>query len=231
MKEPVRASAVWREALAIIVRHPVATVVPALFLGALTETPHLIPEHRTFPEMTLVFVVESLVFYLYVAYAERLTSEARSSLEPIPVLRVLSNLLLAAPVVPVVAVASLAAIALPTAAASLLVVPGVWVMTRWSLFAPVIVSENLGPLASLRRSNELVRGNFELVLLTATFAMVLEEAFESVGVLGALALTGSDTWGAWLGGSLTTVMILPVTSFATALVYGHLRLAADRARS
>lgn len=231
MKEPVRASAVWREALSIIVRHPVATVVPALFLGALTETPHLIPEHRTFPEMTLVFVVESLVFYLYVAYAERLTSEARLSPEPIPVPRVLRNLLLAAPVVPVVAVASLAAIALPTAAASLLVVPGVWLMTRWSLFAPVIVSELLGPLASLRRSNELVRGNFELVLLTASFAMVIEEVFERVGVLGALALTGSDTWGAWLGGSVTTVMILPVTSFATALVYSHLRLVADRARS
>jgi hypothetical protein len=71
--------------------------------------------------------------------------------------------LLPVPVVPIVAFASLAAIALPTAAASLLVVPGIWVMTRWSLFAPVIVSELLGPLAALKRSNELVRGNFELV--------------------------------------------------------------------
>jgi hypothetical protein len=33
MKEQIRASAVWREALAIVLRHPVATVVPALFLG------------------------------------------------------------------------------------------------------------------------------------------------------------------------------------------------------
>jgi hypothetical protein len=46
MNEPVRASAVWREALAIVVRHPVATVAPALFLGPLTETPHLLPDHR-----------------------------------------------------------------------------------------------------------------------------------------------------------------------------------------
>jgi hypothetical protein len=151
---------VWREALTIIVRHPLATVVPALFLGALIETPHLIPDSRSFLETTLAFVVESLAFYLYVAYAERLTSEARRSPEPISVLR---NLFLAAPVVPIVAFASLAAIALPTAAASLLVVPGIWVMTRWSLFAPVIVSELLGPLAALKRSNELVRGNFELV--------------------------------------------------------------------
>ena len=231
MNEPVRASAVWREALAIIVRHPVATVVPALFLGALTETPHLLPDNRSFLEMTLAFVVESLAFYLYVAYAERLISEARRSPEPISVLRVLRNLFLAAPVVPIVAVASLAAIALPTASASLLVIPGIWVMARWSLFAPVIVSELLGPLAALRRSNELVRGNFELVFLTAAFAVVLEEALADAGMLGGHALTGSDTWGEWLGGSVATVVILPVASFATALVYGRLRLVEDRAGS
>jgi hypothetical protein len=214
---------VWREALGIIIRHPLATVVPALFLGALTETPYLIPDNRSFLETTLAFVVESLAFYLYVAYAERLTSEARRSPEPISVFRVLRNLFLAAPVVPIVAVASLVAIALPTAAASLLVVPGIWVMTRWSLFAPVIVSELLGPLAVLKRSNELVRGNFELVFLTAAFAVVLEEAFADAGMLGGLALTGSETWGEWLGGSVATVLILPLASLATALVYGHLR--------
>ena len=212
----------WREALAIIIRHPLATVIPALFLGALTETPYLIPDNRSFLETTLAFVVESLAFYLYVAYAERLTSEARRSPEPISVFKVLRNLFLAAPVVPIVAVASLAAIALPTAAASLLVVPGIWVMTRWSLFAPVIVSELLGPLAALKRSNELVRGNFELVLLTAAFAVVLEDAFADAGTLGGLALTGSETWGEWLGGSVATVLILPLASLATALVYGHL---------
>jgi hypothetical protein len=135
--------------------------------------------------MASVFIIESLDFYLYVAYAERLTSEARRSPQPIPVLRVLRNPLLAAPVVPIVAVASLAAIALPTASASLLVIPGIWVMARWSLFAPVIVIELLRPLAALRRSNELlVRGNFELVFLTAAFAVVLEEAVVEAGRLG-----------------------------------------------
>ena len=218
----------WREALAIIVRHPLATVVPALFLGALTETPHLIPDSRSFLETTLVFLVESLAFYLYVAYAERLTSEARRSPEPISVLRVLRNLFLAAPVVPIVAFASLAAIALPTAAASLLVVPGIWVMTRWSLFAPAIVTEHLGPVAALKRSNELVRGNFELVFLTSAFAVVLEEAVDSLGATVGWELTGSATWGVWVGGSVATILILPVASFTTALVYGHLRYAEHR---
>ena len=94
MNEPVRASAVWREALAIIVRHPVATVVPALFLAPLSEAPHLIPDDRSY-----------------------------------------------------------------------------------------------------------------------------------------LELTASETWGQWLGGSVATIAILPVASFATALVYGHLRRAEDRDRS
>ena len=79
MNEPVRAWAVWREALAIVLRHPVATVVPALLLGALTESPYLLPAHRPLPEHAGAFLTESLAFYLYVAYAERLTSEARRS--------------------------------------------------------------------------------------------------------------------------------------------------------
>ena len=228
MNEPARASAVWREALAIVLRHPMAAVAPALFLAPLTESPHLLSGHRSYLEVASVFIVESFAFYLYVAYAERLTSEARRSPEPISVLRILRNLFLAAPVVPIVAVASLAAIALPTASASLLVIPGVWVLARWSLFAPVIVTEQLGPVAALKRSNELVRGNFELVFLTAAFAVVLEEAVADAGTLVGLALTGSHTWGEWAGGSVATVVILPIASFATALVYGHLRRIEDR---
>ncbi len=34
-----------------------------------------------------------------------------------------------------------------------------------------------------------------------------------------------------MGGSVATVVILPVASFATALVYGRLRLVEDRDRS
>ena len=182
-----------------MLRHPVATVAPALLLGALSESPYLLPEHRSVLEHAAAFLAESFAFYLYVAYAERLTSEARRSPESIPLTMVLRNLLLAAPVVPVIAVASLAAIALPTAAASLLVIPGLWLMTRWSLFAPVIVSERLGPPAALGRSNGLVRGNFELVFLTAALAVVLEEAVADAGTLGGwrspARRPGENGWG------------------------------------
>jgi hypothetical protein len=170
---------------------------PRPVFGCVDGGPHLLPDHRSVFELLSAFLTESFAFYLYVAYAERLTSDARRSEESIPLARMLRNLLLAAPVVP--AVASLAAIVLPTAAASLVEIPGLWLMTRWSLFAPVIVTELLGPLAALRRSNELVRGHFELVFLTAAFAVVLEEAVADAGMLGGLALTGSETWGQWAG--------------------------------
>jgi hypothetical protein len=195
VNEPVRASAVWREALAIVVRHPVATIAPALFLGPLTETPHLLPDHRFSLEVASVFIIESLDFYLYVAYAERLTSEARRSPQPIPVLRVLRNLLLAAPVVPIVAVASLAAIALPTASASLLVILGIWMMARWSLFAPVIVTELLGPLAALRRSNELGKGQFRAGVPNRRLRRGAGRGRRRRGNVGGLVLTGSESWG------------------------------------
>jgi len=182
--ERVRASAVSREALAIVLRHPVAAIAPALLLGRLTETPYLLPDDPNPLEALLAFVTESLSFYLYVAYAELMVSEVGRGAGFIPLPRVLRDLLLAAPVVPVVAVASLAAIALPTAVASVLVIPDIWLMTRWSLFAPVIVGELLGPLAALRRSNELVRGHFEVAFLTAAFAVVLEEAVADAGASG-----------------------------------------------
>jgi hypothetical protein len=98
------------------------------------------------------------------------------------------------------------------------------------LFAPVIVTELLGPLAALRCSNELVRGNFELVFLTSAFAVVLEEAVADAGTLGADAHRLGDL-GRMVGGSVATMMVLPVASFATALVYGRLRLVEDRTRS
>jgi hypothetical protein len=91
------APAVWREALVIIRRHPVPTVAPALLLGALTETPYLFPDSRSLLQGVLAFLTESFAFYLYVAYAEELSLEARPRRRFIPLPRVLRSLLVAAP--------------------------------------------------------------------------------------------------------------------------------------
>ena len=219
--EQVVALAVWREAGALIYRHPVAAFLPAVFLATLSEVPYLLPDSEYVVQDILAFLTEAFAFYLYVAYVEEIIVEAQSA-QHIPLRSVLGYLLVAAPFVPLVMAGSLAAITLPTAAASVLVIPGLWLLTRWSLFAPVIVREGLGPVAALRRSSELVRGHFEMVFLTAAFAVILEEAVTDGGALVGLLVSGSGTWGEWVGGTVAEILILPLASFATALAYGLL---------
>lgn len=218
MDDPVAAAAVWREAGVLVWRHPLAAFLPAVFLGMLSETPYLLPDSEYVVQDILAFLTEAMVFYLYVAYVERVIGEAQSA-EHIPLRIVLRYVLLAAPVVPLVMAGSIFAITLPTAAASVLVIPGLWLLTRWSLFSPVIVREGRGPVAALRRSSELVKGHFEMVFLTAAFAVILEEAVADAGALVGIAASGSDVWGEWVGGTVGEILILPLASFATALGY------------
>jgi hypothetical protein len=187
----------------------------------LSEVPYLLPDSEYVVQDILAFLTEAFAFYLYVAYVEEVIVEAQSA-QHIPLRSVLGYLLLAAPFVPLVMAGSVVAIMLPTAAASLLVIPGLWLLTRWSLFAPVIVREGLGPVAALRRSSELVGRHFEVVFLTAGFAVIVEEAVTDVGALVGLVVSGSETWGEWVGGTVAEALILPLASFATALGYGLL---------
>src|ERR687894_503908 len=128
---------------------------------------------------------------------------------------VLRELRQATPVVPPVVVASVAAVAIPSAAAGLLVLPGLWLLTRWSLFAPVISRERLGPVAALKRSDRLVRDHFWLVFLTATLAFILEEALIHAGALVGHLVAGSETWGEGIGGSIAASLITPLAALTT----------------
>ena len=110
MDERVVASAVWREAFALILRHPLAAFLPAAILGTLAEAPYLLPDSKYVVQDILAFLTEAFAFYLYIAYVEHVFVEAQSA-EPIQLRGVLRHLLLAAPVVPLVMVGSVAAIA------------------------------------------------------------------------------------------------------------------------
>ena len=221
--ERLAVSAVWREALAIIRRYPLATIVPAVVLAALADAPYYLLEHSGFAwEEILTFLTAAFAYYLYVAYAEEVAVEAERGADRITIRGVLRNLRQAAPLVPPVIVASVAAITVPTAATGLLVLPGVWLLTRWSLFAPVISRERLRPVEALKRSNGLVRDHFWLVFLTATLAFVLEEAIVHVGALVGLLITDSDTWGEWAGATISASLITPLAALATSVTYQRL---------
>jgi hypothetical protein len=221
--ERLAVSDVWREALAIIRRYPLATILPAAVLAALADAPYYFLEQSGFAlEEILALLTAAFAYYLYVAYAEEVAAEAERGADRITMRGLLRELRQAAPVVPPVIVASVAAITVPTAATGLLVIPGMWLLTRWSLFAPAISRERVGPVQALKRSSRLVRDHFWLVFLTATLAFILEEAIVHAGALMGHWILGSDTWGEWAGATFFAALITPLAALATSVTYQRL---------
>jgi hypothetical protein len=96
-----------------------------------------------------------------------------------------------------------------------------WLYTRWSLSIPVICNEDMGPVSSLKRSSALVRGRFWFVLGTATLAFVSEEAVIHAGALVTGSITGSHTWGEWVGGSMVAALAIPLAALTTSVAYSR----------
>lgn len=221
--ERLAVSDVWREALGIIRRYPLATILPAAVLAALADAPYYFLEQSGFAlEEILALLTAAFAYYLYVAYAEEVAAEAERGADRITMRGVIRELRQAAPVVPPVIVASVAAITVPTAATGLLVIPGMWLLTRWSLFAPAISRERIGPVQALKHSSRLVRDRFWLVFLTATLAFILEEAIVHTGALVGHWILGSDTWGEWAGATVFAALITPLAALATSVTYQRL---------
>ena len=220
MNEQGSISSVWREALAIIRRYPSAVIVPGAVLGALAEAPAYLIADRLLAQL-LTYLTAALAYYLYLAYAEGLTTDYERGRDLVVSRGRLARLLEAASFVPRVLVAALVTVSLASAATVLLVVPGAWLYTRWSLSIPVICNEDMGPVASLKRSSVLVRGRFWFVLGTATLAFVSEEAVIHLGALATGSITGSHTWGEWIGGSIVAALAIPLAALTTSVAYSR----------
>lgn len=157
MDEQGSISGVWREALAIIRRYPSAVIVPGAVLGAFAEVPAYLIADRLLLDQLLTYLTAAFAYYLFLVYAEGLMTAYERGKDLITSRSVLRELLEAVTFVPRVLVAALIAVSASSVAAVLLVIPGVWLYTRWSLSTPVICKEDVGPLASLKRSSALVR--------------------------------------------------------------------------
>jgi hypothetical protein len=221
MGEQSSISGVWREALAIIRSYPAAVVVPGAVLGALAEAPTYLIADRLVLDHLLTYLAAAFAYYLYLAYAEELTTDYERGDDLIASRSRLARLIKAASFVPPVLVAALLSVSLATAATGLLVIPGVWLYTRWSLAVPVICKEDMGPVASLKRSSALVQGHFWFVLGTATLAFVSEETVIHAGALATGSITGSHTWGEWVGGSIVAALAIPLAALTTSVAYSR----------
>ena len=221
--EQISASGVWREALAIIRRYPLATIMPAAVLGAVAEAPYyFIDDSNPVWEQILASLTSAFAFYLFVAYAEGIVAEAERGAAHLTLRDVLGNLQQAIPIVPLIIVASTIALGTAAVATVLLVLPGLWLLTRWSLFASVIKTERLGPVAALKRSNRLVRGHFWAVFLTATLAFIFEEIAIDVGGSVGVLVSDSETWGEYIGAVIAGSLISPLAALTTATTYERL---------
>ena len=222
MSAPGSTTRVWREAKAIVGRYPAATVIPGAVLGAIAETPHYFAGERLIIGNVLSYATAALAYYLYLAYAEEIIVEYEQATEHITLQDVLRELRDATSYVWRTFAAGLVTLVTTGLAAGLLVIPGVWLFTRWSLAIPTIRHENLGLAAALKRSNTLVRSRFWFVFATATLAFVMEEALVHVGALGGYLISGSHTWGEWIGGSIVAAMAIPLAAFTTSIAYKRL---------
>jgi hypothetical protein len=101
-----------------------------------------------------------------------------------------------------------------------IIVPGLILITIWSVAAPVVVLEHPGVFAALRRSRELVRGNgwqvfgviLVLYILVAAVSLVIEGAADSAG--SGIGIVVRVVIG---------VLTAPLTALAASVLYFELR--------
>ena len=210
---------VWRGGLKIMWRYPLVTLAPALVLGAIGEVPTYLIDDRRLLDLIVSLVTSYIAYYLYLAYAEGIVMHAERGTHGLGLRYVFEELAAAVPFVPSVLVAALIAFNVTTLATLLLVVPGVWLYTRWSLTTPVIRDLGVGAIAAMRRSNALVRGRFWFVFMTASVAYYVEGVMTHAGAEAAGLVTGSHTWGEWAGGSVLAMLVMPLAAFATSLAH------------
>jgi hypothetical protein len=205
----------------VLKRHKIAAFLPAIVLGAGADALELLRHHVT-AEIAIGLAL-ALWFELYVGYAELLIAADHEHI------RVRAGRLLrrASVATPALVGASIVAVSVPLAATGLLVLPGLYLMTLWSLFAPAIVHEHLGVRASLARSTKLVRRAFWAVALTVTASVLVEHAVIHATAHSAEPVLGSQ-WLALIVTAVAVGVISPPAAFTISLVYERLT-AAERA--
>jgi hypothetical protein len=202
-----------REVGGILRRNWVLALPPAALLGAGTDAVVLLHDH-VIAEI-LIGLLLAIAFEMYVGYAELIVALDRGHAPRAGLGALLRR---AVPVTLPLVVASLVAVTLPLAATGLLVIPGLWLLTRWALFAPAIVHERLGPRDSLSRSSELVRGAFWAVFVSVTLSVLAEHAIIHGVAHGAEPALGSTALSL-IGAALITALVSAPAAFTISVVY------------
>src|SRR4051812_28063563 len=184
----LKVGSVYREAGRTYRAYPAALLVPGAILFIIFGVPSVLFGEATTDQgagavatALIAQTVGSLSSFLYYGYCEEVADQARSG--QVSVRRALEE---TRPVVLKLAAVSVVVDVLVGLSLLLLIVPGVLLATRWSLVAPIASFEKAWPRRAMRRSAELVKGHYRLVLVTAVAMFVLEQLASAAGeTLGA----------------------------------------------
>jgi hypothetical protein len=102
----------------------------------------------------------------------------------------------------------------------LLIVPGLFLLTIWSMIVPVIVLEQRSAGEAFSRSREVVRGNgwdvFGLIVITSIAVGIAS------GVIRLLFRPLPDFFDAWIGSLVAHSLTIPFAAAALTTAYFHL---------
>ena len=102
----------------------------------------------------------------------------------------------------------------------LLIVPGLYLLTRWALIGPVVVLERRSAGEAFSRSAEIVRGNGWSV-----FGLIVATLIGAAVARGAIRILFSWLPGfldAWLGGVISNSLVVPFVALAWTIAYYRL---------
>jgi hypothetical protein len=102
----------------------------------------------------------------------------------------------------------------------LIIVPGLFLLTIWSVAAPSLVIERKGVFAAFGRSRELVRGHgwqvFGVILVVFALSIV-------ISIIAAILASGLGTVGVAIAQWILDILLAPFTALIGAVLYFSLR--------
>lgn len=217
--------AIVRDAWRVVRTHPLALILPGTALFVVFGVPAAILDKINtdtgLGQVALASTVQLaglVAAFLYYGYCEEIVRRSRAGGD----VSVAAALAETARVVPALILAGFVTWVCIMVGFALLILPGVWLLTRWAVVSQVISFEHLGLVRSIRRSAQLTRGRMRLVASTVVLAIVVSEL--ATGLAGELgrSLAGNETFGRIVGAAAGQLLAGPFTGVIVATVYFRL---------
>jgi hypothetical protein len=211
---------VWYLALGLLRRRWVALGAAALLFGGGSQVVELLPLDDPVDNVVAI-VASTYLYFLFLAFLEVVVDHDGRG-EALPARRVLRLAAGAAGIALPIALVGTTLLTAAAALTALLIVPGVWFITRTGLTVPVMVVEHRGASGGVRRSLALTAGRLWLALLTVGLALVVDEAVDAeVAVLTDSPLQNGD-WTLWVLGGLVSTVAVCITAPVVSMTFQRL---------